>query len=139
MKRHFNVPTIWQPFGAFSMGVARGQGQIVYLKGQIALDENGNIVGIADMNAQVEQTLSNIEQSLMHVGGEMGDIISLTQHTTDIEAFMQAGAIREKFFQPPYPVTTTVEVSRLFDPNLMIEITAIAEIPLDRFIAPAAI
>ena len=67
----------------------------------------------------------------------MSDIIALTQYTTDIDAFMQAGDIRREVFAPPYPVTTTVEVRRLCDPELMVEITAIAEIPESRFRDPA--
>ena len=66
----------------------------------------------------------------------MSDIISLTQYVTDIEAFMAAGSVRSEFFQAPFPVTTTVEVSRLYHPDLMVEITATAEIPKDRFVQP---
>jgi 2-iminobutanoate/2-iminopropanoate deaminase len=47
--------------------------------------------------------------------------------------FMDAADIRKTFFVEPYPVTTTVQVERLYRPELMIEITAIAEIPRDRF------
>jgi hypothetical protein len=49
----------------------------------------------------------------------MGDIISLTQYTTDMDAFMAAGDIRKQFFKEPYPVTTTVQVTRLYDPDLL--------------------
>jgi enamine deaminase RidA (YjgF/YER057c/UK114 family) len=75
---------------------------------------------------------------LASIGGTTADIVSLTQHTTDIASFMTTGDIRREFFAPPYPVTTTVEVVRLYDPNLMIEITAIAEIPRQRFRRPPA-
>ncbi len=137
MAQHFNPPDVWQPFGAFSMGVAHGAGRIVRLKGQVALDPAGNIVGAGDMPAQLGQVLENIRQTLAHVGGRMEDIVSLVQHTTDIEAFMACGEVRQTYFAPPYPVTTTVEVKRLFDPSLLIEITATAEIPEARFVAPS--
>lgn len=132
----FNPPDVWAPFGAFSMGVVQGEGQTLYLKGQVSLNPAGEIVGQGDMQAQVEQTLSNISKVLAHVGGTMADIVSLTQYVTDIEAFMASGEVRKRFFAEPYPVTTTVEVSRLYDPNLMVEITAIAEVPRDRFRHP---
>ena len=67
----------------------------------------------------------------------MADIFQLAHYTTDIEAFMQVGEIRKRFFAPPYPVTTTLEVARLYDPDLLIEITASAEVPLARYRAPA--
>lgn len=133
----FNPPGVWSPFGTFSMGVVQGHGQIVYLKGQVALDQDGNTVGKGDMKAQVRKTLENIQAVLAHVGGEMADIVSLTQYVTDIEAFMAAGDVRRQFFAPPFPVTTTVEVSRLYDADLLVEITAIAEIPKERFQRPA--
>jgi enamine deaminase RidA (YjgF/YER057c/UK114 family) len=67
----------------------------------------------------------------------MADIVSLTQYATDIEQFMAAGDIRKEFFAEPYPVTTTVQVARLYQLDLQIEITATAEIPRDRFRFPA--
>ena len=136
MVDSFNPPGVWSPFGAFSMGVVQGDGQVIYLKGQVALDPDGQIVGRNDMNLQVRTVLTNIRAVLDHVGGEMGDIISLTQYVTDIEAFMKAGEVRAEFFTPPFPVTTTVEVSRLYDADLMVEITAIAEVPKARFRNP---
>ena len=67
----------------------------------------------------------------------MADVISLTQYATDIEAFMACGDIRQNFFRDPFPVTTTVEVSCLYRPDIMVEITAIAEVPRDRYRPPA--
>lgn len=85
------------------------------------------------MRIQVDQALSNIEVALRSVGGQMGDVTELFQHTTDIDVFMQTGDIRQKYLSEPYPVTTTVEVVRLYYPELVVEITASAEIPLDRY------
>jgi enamine deaminase RidA (YjgF/YER057c/UK114 family) len=67
----------------------------------------------------------------------MAYIVSLTQYATDIEQFMASGDIRKEFFSEPYPVTTTVQIVRLYHPDLQIEITATAEIPRNRFKAPA--
>jgi len=133
----FNPPEVWSPFGTFSMGVIQSDGQTVYLKGQVALAADGQVVGKGDMQAQVRKVLENIRTVLGHVGGTMSDIVSLTQYVTDIEAFMAAGELRRQFFAPPYPVTTTIEVARLYDRDLMVEITAIAEIPRSRFKRPS--
>ncbi|MBI3709388.1 MAG: RidA family protein [Proteobacteria bacterium] len=133
----FNPPNMWSPFGAFSLGVIQGAGQVVYLKGQVALDRAGQVVGMGDMRAQTRKTLENIQAVLAHVGGAMGDIVSLTHYVTDIAKFMQTGDIRREFFAAPYPVTTTVQVAALYHADLMIEITAIAEIPQARFKRPA--
>lgn len=136
MTEAFNPKDIWQPFGAFSMAVLQGDGQIVHLKGQVALDREGRVVGEGDMRVQTRQALENIRAVLAGLGGEMGDILTLTQHVTDIAAFMASGDIRRTFFQEPYPATTTVEVAALYDPALMVEITAVAEIPRERFKRP---
>ncbi len=88
------------------------------------------------MRAQVRKVLENIESVLASIGGEMGDVISLVHYATDIERFMGTGDIRKKFFAAPYPVTTTVQVARLYRLDLLIEITAVAEIPRERFRRP---
>lgn len=136
MAESYNPDSVWSPFGVFSMMVIQGAGQIVHLKGQVALDRDGAVVGAGDMRAQVRQVLDNIQTSLAAVGGRMSDVVSLVQHTTDIDAFMQSGDIRAGFFSAPFPVNTTIEVKRLYDPALLIEITAVAEIPLERFSRP---
>lgn len=133
----FSPSNVWAPFGAFSMGVIQGDGQVLYLKGQVSLDRDGKIVGQGDMRAQTRQVVENIQTVLRAVGGEMSDVMSLTQYTTDIARFMTCGDIRKEYFAPPYPITTTVEVARLYDPNLMLEITAVAEVPRARFKRPA--
>jgi 2-iminobutanoate/2-iminopropanoate deaminase len=133
----FNPPGVWSPFGAFSMAVIQGAGQVVYLKGQVSLDRDGQVVGAGDMRIQTRQALDNIKTVLASIGGVMGDIVSLTHYATDIKAFMQTGDVRREFFAAPFPVTTTVEVSALYHSDLVIEITAIAEIPRERFWRPA--
>ena len=134
MARFYDPGGIWRPFGTFSQAAVLGGGNVVYLKGQVALDADGAKVGVGDMAAQVEQVHENIRLLLESFGGCMADIVSLTQHTTDIAAFMTTGPIRQRYFAPPYPVTTTVEVRALYDPELLVEITAVAQIPDERFV-----
>ena len=133
MADAINPPTVWPPFGAFSMAMLQGSGQIVHLKGQVALDRQGNVVGHQDMRAQVRKVLENVRDVLAFMGGEMSDVLSLVHYATDIDSFMSTSDIRREFFAAPYPVTTTVQVQRLYHLDLMIEIAAIAEIPRDRF------
>ena len=132
----FNPNNIWKPFGAFSQAIVQGSGKIIHLKGQIPLDVEGNIVGEGNIEVQVEKVLENIQSILLCFGGRMEDIFSLTHYVTNIDEFMTTGHIRTKYFKSPYPVTTTVEVSRLYRPDLMVEITSSAEIPVDRYKEP---
>ena len=133
-----NPAEVWSPFGAFSMAVIQGDGQIVHLKGQIALDQQGEVVGAGDMRAQVRKVLENIRSVLASMGGRMSDVVSLVHYATDIEQFMGTGDIRKDFFAAPFPVTTTVQVGRLYHPDLLIEVTAVAEIPRERFHRPSS-
>jgi 2-iminobutanoate/2-iminopropanoate deaminase len=132
----FNPSNVWKPFGAFSIVVAQGSEQVLHLKGQVSLNSEGEVVGESDIELQVETTLKNIQTVLTNFGGRMEDIYSLTHHVTDIEAFMTTGHVRNEFFSKPFPITTTIEVSRLYHTALMVEITASAEIPTDRYIEP---
>lgn len=137
MAEFFNPPGVWQPFGPFSLAAVQGEGRIVHLKGQVALNAAGGMVGKGDMRRQVKQVLENIRAVLAGCGGEMRDVISLTQYTTDIGAFMLAGDVRKEYFTEPYPVATTVQIARLYDPALLVEIAAVAEVPRERFRVPA--
>ena len=136
----WSMPSIprefWSPFGAFSMAVIQGDGQVVHLKGQVSLDQAGQIVGKNDMRVQVRRTLENVRTVLASMGGRMADVVSLVHYTTEIDKFMGTGDIRKEFFSAPFPVTTTVQIDRLYHPDLMIEITAVAEIPRERFRRP---
>ncbi len=132
----FNPENVWSPFGAFSMGVIQGPGQVVHLKGQVSLRSDGSVVGKGSMRTQTEQVLHNIKLVLESIGGEMSDIFSLTHYVTDIDEFMKTGDIRVKYFTEPFPVTTTIQIVRLYDPELMVEITSSAEIPKTRFKRP---
>lgn len=137
MTDFFNADNIWPTFGPFSHGVVLGDGVVVHLKGQIPLDADGEIVGVGDMTSQVTQVLENIKSVLKTVGGDMSHIVSVTQYTTEMDSFMAAGEVRRAFFSEPYPISTTLGVSRLYHPDVLVEISAIAEIPRDRYLSPA--
>jgi enamine deaminase RidA (YjgF/YER057c/UK114 family) len=96
-----NPADLWQPFGPFSQIAIQGDGRIAHLKGQVALDRAGRIVGAGDMRTQLRQVLENIRIALASIGGEMGDILSMTNYATDMDAFMAAGDIRRDFLVPP--------------------------------------
>jgi 2-iminobutanoate/2-iminopropanoate deaminase len=63
MAMSFNPPEVWQPFGAFALAAVQGEGRPVHLKGQVALDRDGRLVGKGDMRAQVRQVLENYARS----------------------------------------------------------------------------
>ncbi len=103
-------------------------GNRIYIAGTTAIDTDGNIVGINDPYAQAVQVLSNIERALKEAGASMADVVRTRMFVTDIghwETFAKAHA---KFFAGIKPAATMVEVQRLIDTDMLIEIEVDAEI-----------
>jgi 2-iminobutanoate/2-iminopropanoate deaminase len=105
-----------------------GSGKIVFLAGQLARDGNGNLVGKGDMRAQIQQVGENLKAGLEAAGATLADLVKTNTFVTDYEEYAKHGDMRLKYFGPATPTSTTVEISRLADPDAMIEIEAIAVI-----------
>ncbi len=118
------------PFGLYSHAAWAPAGRALHIAGQVSIDAEGNLVGEGDIGAQAEQALRNIETILRSVGGSFDDIVSVTVFVTDMSGLAKVADARRKFFKPPYPASTLVQVKSLVDPRLMIEINAVAVIPL---------
>ena len=132
MTEAFNAPNLVKPFGVFSSAAWEPEGRVLHISGQVSRDVDGNTVGIGDMRAQTRQVLVNIQNVLAHVGGRMSDIVKVTVFITDLSKLAEIHEVRSEFFDPPYPASTLVEVSKLVNPELLIEIEAVAVIPHER-------
>jgi reactive intermediate/imine deaminase len=99
----------------------------LYIAGQIPLDREMNIVGKNDMAKQTEQVYENLKKVLEEAGGKMTDIVLLNIFCVDLEAFdRETRYLRKRYFGDYYPAITAVEVKRLYRPEFMIEMEAIA-------------
>jgi reactive intermediate/imine deaminase len=98
----------------------------VIVSGQAALDEQGRIVGAGDFDAQAEQTFRNLARVLEAGGSSLERIVKVTIFLTDMANFPKIVELRRRWFSPPYPADTIVEVAALALPELEIEIEAIA-------------
>lgn len=117
------------PSGAFSHGVTMGVGSgitCVCTSGITARRSDGSVVGEGDIEAQTRQVLSNLADVLSGAGCTLTDVAKLTVFVTDMNGFESIHRVRREFFSMPYPASTMVEVSRLVDNRLMIEIEAVA-------------
>ncbi|MBW2000595.1 MAG: RidA family protein [Deltaproteobacteria bacterium] len=103
-------------------------GDIVHVSGQLPLDQEGNIVGKGDMAIQTEKTYENLKKCLESVGATMRDIVMLRIFVTDLEEFDKTRDIRKKYFGKYRPATTGLQISRLYFPDAMIEVEAMAVI-----------
>ena len=100
-------------------------GNVVFVSGQVGVDVNGKLAG-ADCAAQAEQCLNNVEAALRDAGAGMDDLTKITTFLVSMEDYAAYAAARLKRFPENGPASSTVGVSALVRPELLIEIEAVA-------------
>ena len=120
------IKTDPDPYEAFNIAQAYKAGDFIFISGQAALDLQGNIIGEGDFEAQALQAFENLKAVLAAAGSGMDKLIKVTIYVTDMAHFGIVVAMRERYFSPPWPADTLVEVAALALPELMIEIEGIA-------------
>jgi 2-iminobutanoate/2-iminopropanoate deaminase len=126
-KQSINPEGAPAPVGPYvQVTVAPPGGRIVCCSGAVSLAADGSIVGEGDIVAQTRQTLENLRLSLEAAGATFDDVVKINSYVTDFSLFPQIAPVRAEYLKEPYPASTTVEVSALIFPELMIEIEAIA-------------
>jgi reactive intermediate/imine deaminase len=120
------ITTDPDPYEPFRLALGYRVGEMLYVSGQAAINQEGEIVGAGDFDAQAEQTFRNLERVLKAGGSSLANVVKVTIFLTDMANFPKIVELRGKWFTPPYPADTIVEVTSLALPELMIEIEAIA-------------
>lgn len=112
------------------LGISQGTqaGKIVFISGQVAFDDDGQLVGSEDPRAQADQCFKNIEGVVKSAGGTLSDITKITCFLASREYFPSYAAAREATFPQNPPASTTVIVSGLVKPELLVEVEATAVI-----------
>lgn len=112
---------------AFSNGVKVSGGELLFVSGQLAKDENSELVGKGDITAQTRQVLENIKKVLDQAGATFADVIKVTVFIKDMSHFRQIHDVRLQYFhEDQLPASTMVEVTGFVDPDALIEIDAVA-------------
>jgi enamine deaminase RidA (YjgF/YER057c/UK114 family) len=114
--------TKWESVVGYSRAVRAGQ--VVVVAGTTGLDAAGNVVGVDDAGAQTRQTLANVVAALEQLGARREDVIRTRIFVTDIERWEEVGRAHGEFFGEIRPAVTMVEVCRLIDPAMLVEIEA---------------
>jgi reactive intermediate/imine deaminase len=113
------------PQRAFPYSPGTRAGGLVYTSGQVAWDADQRIVGIGDPTAQTRQVLSNVTSILTAGGATLADVLKCNVYLADIRHFQAMNDVFAEFFPVDPPARTTVE-ARLAEPEMLVEIEAIA-------------
>jgi len=118
-RMHYSSGTKWEPIVGYSRAVRLGTQ--IFVTGTTATDELGEIVGVGDAYSQTVQIIRNIERALGALGGSLSDVVRTRMFVTDISRWEEYGRAHGEFFGKILPCTTMVEVSRLIDDRMLIE------------------
>lgn len=112
----------WEAIVGYSRAVRAGN--TIYVAGTTAADEQGNIIGAGDAYAQTACILKKIETSLQEAGASMSDVVRTRLFVVNIDEWERIGRAHGEVFGAIRPATTMVQVSRLIDPRMLVEIEA---------------
>ena len=117
----------WEPIVGYSRAVRAGP--FVVVAGTTATGDDGAIVGEKDAYAQTRQAFLNVKTVLERAGSSLEQVIQTRMYVTDIDRWEEVGRAHGDLFGDIRPVTAMVEVSRLIDPAMLVEVEAIAYSP----------
>ncbi|WP_419998425.1 RidA family protein [Streptomyces boninensis] len=130
LKTTDNPATVPAPAGPYSHVVRLevGGGALLFVSGQVALDERRELVGPGDMAAQARHVMDALGKILAAHGASYDDVVNIRSYLTDMGRRAEYGAVRAEYIKGEPPSSTTVEVSRLFVPGALLEVELIAAV-----------
>jgi reactive intermediate/imine deaminase len=117
-------PNKWK--GTYSPAIEVQGGRFLFISGQVAIDDNGNVVGKGDIVAQTRKIFENIGRILENAGGDFSNIIKTNYYITDVSLFPKVAALRSEYFKNEYPASTMVGVNSLVNEDLLLEVEVVA-------------
>lgn len=123
----------------YSHAVVVDSGPLVFVSGQIAHDAQGRLVGKGDMRAQARQVFENLKSALAAAGSDFAHVVRINAYLADMNQLAAYRETREQYFGslPAQPASTLVGVVRLADPDLLLEVEAVATVDGSSAVNPA--
>jgi reactive intermediate/imine deaminase len=116
--------TPWEPLVGYARAVQAGD--IVYVSGTTGTDPSGKVLAPGDAAAQTTQTIRNIENALKRLGLGLDHVVRTRIYLTQMDRWEEVAKVHGQFFGQIHPATTLVGVTRLVDPEMIVEIEAVA-------------
>jgi len=121
-RQSYSSGTKWEGIVGYSRAIRSGNQ--IFVTGTTATDESGEIIGEGDAYAQTVQVISNIGRALKALGATLDHVVRTRMFVTDISRWEEFGRAHGEYFAKIRPCATMVEISRLVDPRMLIEIEA---------------
>ena len=121
-----NPESVPKPMGPYSQGIMTSSTNIVFISGQVAEDENGQLIGKGDAEQQARRAFQNLASVLKKAGGDLENIVKLTVILTNRDYYPSVTKVRKELFSKSFPTATSFIVSGLAKQEWLVEIEAIA-------------